>query len=182
MDYVFPPLLKSSRVAAPPVSGAVNNQALLAQFIRVTCVKAALPLSTTDQIYRVFGGPVLIKLLVGTVTTIIASNPTMKVSSKALSDAAVALGTAVDIASTVDVSSSSAVGDFINVPGDGTALVLARAGAVFVNALGQWICPQGEIYVTDTASPAGAITWDLYYQPLTEGAYVQAVTAVTAAI
>ncbi len=174
--------LKDNRILAAPLPASLNTQGYLRHFVRVTCAKAALPLSTTDQIFRVYGGPVLVRLLVGVVTTIIASDPTLKVSSKALSDASVAVGTAVDIASTVDVSSSSAVGDMVFVEGDGTAAVLSRAGAAFVNATGDWICPQGEIYLTDTASPAGAITWDIYYQPLAENAYVQAVTAVTAAI
>ena len=183
-------LLKDTRSIIRPVTAAQNYQGYLSQFVRVTCVKAALPQNTTDQIFRVYGGAdaiagsaaIRVRALIGTVTTIIQStDPVMKVSAKALSTAAAAVGTATDIASTVTLASRE-VGGMIFVEGDGTAMVLSNAGCAFANAVGMWLCPQGEIYLTTTASKTGAITWDLYYQPLFENAYAAAVTATTAAI
>jgi hypothetical protein len=69
------------------------------------------------------------------------------------------------------------------VEGDGTAMVKSTAGAAFIGAnSGQWIAPQGEIYITTSATNTGAIKWDIFYQPLDAGAYVEAVDTATAAI
>jgi hypothetical protein len=69
------------------------------------------------------------------------------------------------------------------VEGDGTAGVLSNAGAAYVGPnSGQFIVPQGEIYLTTSATNTGAMKWDLWYQPLDEGAYVAPVNSATAAI
>lgn len=141
----------------------------------VTRAAASLPQTSTDILFRVYNGAVRITLMYGTVTTVIQnSDPVAKVSSKALSTASVAIGTAVDIASTVDINSLE-VGGFVVVEGDGTALVKSNAGNAFIGAVtGNWICPQGEIYLTTGASKTGALKWDLVYEPIDEGAYVLA--------
>jgi len=157
--------------------------AVIDQRIQVTCPARTIPATTTDQIFRVKGGRVLVRGLIGTVTTVIQTQAdNMKVSSKALDNASAAIGTAVDVAANVDITARE-VGGMYFVEGDGTAGVLSNAGAAFVGAnTGEWIAPQGEIYLTTSATNTGAMKWDIFYTPLDPGAYVEAVTTATAAI
>jgi len=161
---------------------ASSNSAIVEQWIKSTQPAVLLPQNTTGQLFRVFGGKVLVHALIGTVTTIIqSSDPVMKFSSKALDATATAVGTAVDIASTVTIASLE-VGGTLFIEGDGTAFVVANAGCTLMGTnTGKWVAPQGEIYATTTASKTGAIRWDIWYQPLDEGAYVVP-AALTAAI
>lgn len=166
-------------------SGGVTRQSdnILDQNIHVACPSRTIPATTTDQIFRVKGGRVLVRRLVGEVTTAIQNQvDNMKVSSKALSAASVAIGTAVDVASNVDVANRE-LGGLYFVEGDGTAGVLSNAGAAFIGPnSGEWIAPQGEIYVTTSATNTGAMKWDIWYLPLDPGAYVEAVSTATVAI
>lgn len=173
-------LLKNTK----PTGNIGGVEPVVNQRQRVRRATAALPQTTTRQIFRVHGGRVLVHLLMGTVTTVIeGTDPVIKVSSKALDAASVAIGTAVDVASTVDISSLE-VGGMVVVEGDGTALVKSNAGAAYAagGTSGGWVAPQGEIYVTAGASKTGAIQWEMWYQPLDPGAYVMPVDTATAAI
>ncbi len=109
----------------------------------------------------------MIKLLLGEVTTVIAgTDPILKVTSVPTT------GTAIDIASTVDISSLE-VGGLLVVEGDGTAIVKSNAGAAYLAAgVGLWVCPIGTIRIETGASKTGATKWDVWYQPLDEGAFV----------
>ena len=160
-----------------------NGQAFLSQYIKVSRAAKALPQTTTQQLFRVHGGRVLVRFLIGEVTTVIeGTDPVMKISVSALSSASALVGTAYDIASTLDISSDE-VGTLYSVEGDGTAIISGNQVAGSVEAFGTgWIQSQGQIYMTTGASKTGAIKWDLYYQPLDPGAYVVAVDAATAAI
>lgn len=169
-------LIKDSR--RPTATSTGNQPAILDQWIRVTQATpagagVALPASTTGQLFRVYGGRVVVKALVGTVTTVIQTQTdNLKVSSKALDTASAAVGTAVDVAANVDVTARE-VGGMYFVEGDGTAGVLSNAGAAFIGPnSGSWVAPQGEIYLTASATNTGAMKWDLWYQPLDPGAYV----------
>lgn len=156
---------------------------VLAQWKQVSVAGRTLPQTTTDILFRVLNGRVLCHLLLGEVTTIIQnSDPVLKVSSKKLSLASLAVGTAVDIASTVDITSLE-VGGLIVVLGSGAALVKNNAGAG-LSTLGrnEFILPQGEVYITTGASKTGAIKWDLWYQELDASAQVAPVNAATVAI
>lgn len=155
------------------VAGGGNDR--LSQYVQVRKPTQA-PTSTSKQLFRVRGGRVLVRGMLGEVTTIIQnSDPVIAIASKALNEAGVAVGTAVTIASTVNISSAE-VGSLIWVEGDGSALVLAVAGCAFLGAnSGLWIAPRGEIYITTTTTKTGSIQWDLWYEPLDPGAYVDAV-------
>lgn len=135
----------------------------------------ALPATTTGQLFRVKGGRVVVKCLLGQVTTVIQTQANnMKVSSKALDAASTAIGSAVDIAANVDVTGLQ-VGGFYFVEGDGTAGVLANAGGSLIGTnSGYWIAPQGEIYITTSATNTGAMKWDVWYQPLDPGSFIEA--------
>lgn len=167
------------------VSGSQSQQgyAILDQDIHVQTAGRTIPATTTDQIFRVRGGRVLVKRLVGEVTTVIqAQADNLKVSSKKLDNSSVAVGTAVDVASNLDITTME-VGGFYFVEGDGTAGVKSTAGAAFVGPnSGSWIAPQGEIYLTTSATNTGAMKWDIWYMPLDEGAYIESVGVATVAI
>ena len=143
----------------------------------------ALPQTTTQQIFRIYGGRVHVKLLLGEVTTVIeGTDPVLKVSYAALTDAAALVGTAYDIGATLDMSSDE-VGTLYSVEGDGSAIISGGQVAGTVETFGTgWVAAQGQIYLTTGASKTGAIKWDLWYQPLDPGAYVVSVDTATAAI
>ena len=149
------------------------NVAHPAQWLHVKRATASLPASTAANIFQVRGGRVLVKLLFGEVTTIIqAQATTLKISSTAKDSAGTTIGTAVDVTATVDINALE-VGGFVFAEGDGTALVKSNAGAAFVGPnSGHFIAPQGYLSHTTGATSTGAIKYDLFYQPLDEGADV----------
>lgn len=166
-------------------TGSSGRQAVLDQWIQVTQASVAgagvaLPASTTGQLFRVKGGRVRVRALVGRVGTLIQTQAcNLKVSSKALDNASVAVGTAVDVASNLDVTALEASGSLF-VEGDGTAVVKSTAGAVLSGTnTGEWIANQGEIYITTDATNTGTIKWDMWYLPLDSGAFVEAVPLST---
>jgi hypothetical protein len=128
-----------------------------------------LPQTTTESLFTIAGGRVLITALIGEVTTVIQnSDPVAKLTSNPTT------GSSVDIASTADLTSLEA-GGFVVCEGDGTALVLSNAGAAYMAAgVGFWVCPIGTIDLTTGASKTGAFKWDLFYIPIDEGASVVA--------
>lgn len=153
--------------------GSSTPISILDQFILASQPAVILPATTTGQLFRVTGGRVLVRALVGEVTTATSATATnCKVSSKKLSNASVAVGTAVDVASNVAVASQE-IGALFFVEGDGTAMVTSTAGAAFIGTnTGLWIAPQGEIYLTTSATNTGVVKWDIWYQPLDPGAVV----------
>lgn len=130
---------------------------------------ASLPQTATGHLFQVTGGRVLITLLFGEVTTIIQnSDPVAKITSTPTT------GTAVDVASTVDLSSLE-VGGLVICEGDTTALIKVNGGGGGPANAMPWIAPIGYIDLITGASKTGAIKWDLWYLPLDEGAAVAAV-------
>jgi len=144
-----------------------DASAILTLGIHVAKAAATLPQTATQHLFTVTGGRVLVNLLFGEVTTIIQStDPVAKITSTPTT------GTAVDVASTVDLSSLE-VGGLLTVEGDGTALIKGNAGAGLPGTgQGKWICPIGFIDLITGASKTGATKWDLYYIPIDDGASV----------
>lgn len=139
---------------------------LLTLGIKVSKSAASLPQSATQNLFTVAGGRVLIRRMVGQVTTVIQStDPVLKVTATPTT------GTAVDVASTVDTSSLDEAGGLLVVEGDGTALVKSTAGAAFIGP-NEWLCAPGTIDLISGASKTGATKWDLYYFPYDDGASV----------
>ena len=169
-------------------TGSSGRQGIIDQWIRVTQATSsgagiALPATTTGQLFRVKGGRVVVKSLIGTVTTVVqAQLDNLKVSAKQLDNSSTAVGTAVDVAANVDATGAEVGGGFF-VEGDGTAMIKTSAGAILGGVVsGQWVAPQGEIYLTASATNTGAVKWDIWYQPLDPGAYVEAVPLTAAGI
>jgi hypothetical protein len=175
-------LIKNARSGAGPTASGQGNS-FVEQLIHATSASKTLPATTTQQLFRVRGGRVLVKYLIGEVTTVVQTQAcNLKVSSKKLDNTSTAVGTAKDISANVDITAME-VGATYFVEGDGTAGVLATAGGTYVGPnTGYFIVPQGEIYVTSSATNTGAMKWDIFYMPLDEGAYVVGVDTATAAI
>ena len=135
--------------------------------LHVQKTSATIPQTTTQHLFQVLGGRVLITLLFGEVTTVIqGTDPVLKVTSTPTT------GSAVDVASTVDTSSLEA-GGLLTVEGDGTAMIKGNAGAGLPGTgQGKWVCPIGYIDLISGASKTGATKWDLFYFPIDDGAYV----------
>lgn len=156
------------------------GQPVAAQWINVS--RSAQNVSpATDILFRVYNGRVLVHLIVGEVTTVIASQTTnVKLSSKKLDGASAAVGTAVDLCANVD-GNAKEVGSLYIPLGSGAAAIWSNAGAGLAT-LGRTavVVPQGEIYATYSGSSSGAMKWDLWYQPLDPGAYVVANGVATA--
>ena len=167
----------------PAATASKQGNSLVEQLIMVSSASKTLPATTTQQLFRVVGGRILVKYLIGEVTTVVQTQAcNTKVSSKRLDNSSVAVGTAKDLAANVDITGLE-VGSTYFVEGDGTAGVLATAGGTYVGPnSGYFIVPQGEIYVTTAATNTGAMKWDIWYQPLDPGAYVYPVNTATAAI
>lgn len=125
-----------------------------------------LPATTTDNIFTVNGGRVLVYAFVGQVTTVNSATATnLKVTSVPT------VGTAADIAANLAIASLEA-GTIYVVEGDGTALIGVSAGfAPALNAL-PFILPAGTIRIETSATNTGASKWDVWYIPLDEGARI----------
>lgn len=145
-----------------------DTAGLLTLGIRVSKASATVPQSTTQTLFTVAGGRVLINLMFGEVTTVIGSvTENIKVNANPTT------GTTYIIASNVDCDAAEA-GTLLVVEGDGTALIktgLAGAGPI-ISGTGKWICPIGTIEMETGASTTGATKWDLWYFPLDDGASV----------
>jgi len=174
----------------PRTAGVTGGgQAVLNQRIHVQRPAAVLPQSTTEVLFFVRGGKVKIYNMVGTATVVLtATDPGLSINSTALDAAQAVVGTTLVIATTVSLASLEVDG-MAQIEGDGTAIVKYTAGGILAfngamaTTTGGWLAPQGEIYATTTGSnTTGQMKWDLWYQPLEEGAYVVAANAGTAII
>lgn len=176
-------LLVKNRVVSSVAGTSHQGYAVIQQWTHVTCPARVVPQSTTDIIFRVYGGRVLVHRLLGEVTVVISgTDPQISILSKALNAAGdTAIGTAVTVASSATIANLE-VGGSVWPEGDATAIIKSNAGAVAVaGTWQQWIAPRGEIYLNAAASSTtGSMKWDIWYQPLDEGAFVvgQGVAAV----
>lgn len=171
-------LIKNKKGRSQTGQAGFQTEAVLSQSVHVSrpASTAAALLNTAQNIFQVIGGRVRVKGLVGQVTTAIQAQATnIKTTSTAKDAAGATIGTAVDVASNVDCNALE-VGGMVFTEGDGTAAVKSNAGAAFIGTnSGEWIAPQGFISFTAGATSTGGFKWDLWYEPLDEGAYVVAV-------
>ena len=133
--------------------------------IHVVKTAATLPATTTQNIFTITGGRILITALIGEVTTIVqAQANNLKVT------AAPTTGTAVDLASNLDINGKEA-GTLFMIECDGTAVVGANAGAG-MSGIGSpfAVVNIGVIRIETSATNTGATKWDLWYVPLDAGA------------
>lgn len=141
---------------------------LLTLGIPVEKASATLPATTTQNLFTIAGGRVLVTHLIGEVTTIVQAQAcNLKVSSDPTT------GSTVDVASNLDINAFEA-GAILVVEGDATALIGTAAGAGFAPALNAlpFVLPIGTVTITTSATNTGATKWKLWYLPLDDGASV----------
>lgn len=144
-----------------------ENVPILSQFIHVKKAAATLPATTTQNLFNVDNGSILVHRLVGRVTTAV-QNQACNTKVTCVPDS----GTAVDVAANVSIANLE-VGAHYFVEGDGTAGVLSNAGAAYIGAnSGSFIVGPGVIRYETAATNTGAMQWDIWYTPLDEGAIV----------
>jgi len=133
---------------------------------KVSKASATLPATTTQNIFTVSGGRVMVQALVGEVTTIFGATATnLKATSVPTT------GTAADIAANLAIANLE-LGTILVVEGDATAMIGVSAGfAPALNAL-PFIIPIGVIRIETGATNTGATKWDIWYVPLDPGATV----------
>ena len=133
----------------------------------VAKASATVPQGTTQDLFVVSGGRVLVRALFGEVTVAIGAGttPDLKVQHDP------AVGTTVDVASDVVVASDE-VGTLYYVEGDGTALIPISSGYAQAAAGQGFILPIGTTQLVASESTAGATKWDIWYLPLDDGAVV----------
>lgn len=160
------------------------GQPVLTQLIQVNRPAATVTQNTaTEMLFRVRGGRVLVHLFIGEVTTAIQNQAlTLLLSHKKLDAASAAVGTAVDIAAATTATNKE-LGSMIVPLGSGAAAIFSNAGAA-LGTLGRipFILPQGELYATASANNTGALKYDIWYQPLDAGAFIEPSAALTAVI
>jgi len=126
--------------------------AVVEELIQVSKAAATLPATGNQSIFTISGGRVLVKYLIGEVTTATDATVTnLKVTSVPT------VGSAVDIASNLAIASFEK-GAILVVEGDGTALIGAAAGSGAANAAlgaGYFVLPVGTIRITTSATNAG---------------------------
>lgn len=135
--------------------------------IKVNKTGATLPATTTQNIFTISGGRVLVTSLTGEVTTVVQAQA-CNLSVNLVTD----VGGDIVLASTVDINADEA-GTLYVVEGDGTALVPQSSGAVLNSSgSGPMILAEGTINIQTSATNTGATAWELWYFPLDTGATV----------
>lgn len=144
----------------------------IAAGILVSRATAALPATAAGNIFTVSGGRVLLKYLVGEVTTAIQAQAcTVKFTSTPTT------GSAIDLSAVSSSISGLEVGGKITLPsvaGSGNAAVFANAGYIAAGPVSPAVVAIGNISYTTSATNTGSIKWDLLYIPLDIGAQVVA--------
>lgn len=134
---------------------------LITEGYLVSRATAALPATTTGNIFTVTGGRILVVSLVGEVTTAVQNQ---------------ACTVAIGYAPTVGTGSTTALGTASSViaapigthigfnPGSATAVDLSTQAGVSVPSA-RFLVDAGAITITTSATNTGSVKWDLIYVP-----------------
>lgn len=135
---------------------------------KVDRATATLPQTATGALFNVTGGRILLKSIVGEVTTILGATAT---NAKLVSTPTT--GTAVDLCAVLAIASKE-VGTLFGITGlFSDALVGANAGASVAPRNGV-VIPIGSIGLNTSANNTGSVKWSITYVPLDNGATVTA--------
>lgn len=137
--------------------------------VMVSRATATLPAGTLGHLFTISGGRIVVKYLIGEVTTVIQAQAcTVKVTGTPTT------GTAVDWSAVSASISGLEVGGKFSLPAAAaTALVTGNAGGVIAKGA-DWIASVGTIDITTSATNTGSVKWDLIYVPMDIGASVVA--------
>ncbi|MET0426667.1 MAG: hypothetical protein ABW046_22560 [Actinoplanes sp.] len=147
----------------PPGNLAITEGFLLER------ATAALPATTTGNIFTITGGRIVVRGLVGEVTTAIQAQAN---AVKIVFDPTVA-GSNVDLCATLDVN-GLVVGTYLGITGIATD-PMKSALSVMKNDLdqGMFFGP-GALALTTAATNTGSVKWSLFYIPIDTGVVVAA--------
>lgn len=145
-----------------------GNLALSEGFL-VERATAALPQTTTANLFTVTGGRVIVRALIGQVTTVIQAQAN---AVKLVYDPT-ATGANQDLCATLDVN-GHAVGIMYGITGIVTDAL--KSNLLFMkNDIDQGILLNpGAIALTTAASNTGSVSWSLFYVPIDAGTLVAA--------
>jgi hypothetical protein len=151
-----------------PSSQGVRSAALGLAVERAT---AALPASTTADIFTVDGGRVLLVGIIGEVTTAIQAQA-CNLSVVYDPDGA---GSNTTLASTLDVNADAAGSYYVLNGTAGGALVQSTNPFAVAFPAPRWVLGPGDIALTTSATNTGSVKWTALYVPLDDGATLTAV-------
>jgi hypothetical protein len=136
---------------------------------RASKASAVLPQTTTQNIFTIAGGRVMVTALIGQFTAAASGTASnLKVTSTP------SVGTAVDVAANLAIANFE-LGAILIVEGDGTAIIGTATGSGFAPALNAlpFVLPAGVLNIeTSGSNTTGATKWDIWYFPLDDGASV----------
>lgn len=140
--------------------------------IQVKRAAAALPQTTTSTLFTITGGRVLLKAVLGEVTTVIQTQAN---NTKLVFDPTDA-GANQDLCAVTDIT-ADAVGTMYSITG--TPAGVLQDSLNFVSADKQVaaagiVLKPGNILLSCAASNTGAAKWEIWYVPLDDGAAVVA--------
>jgi hypothetical protein len=137
--------------------------------LRVDGAAKSLPASTTQVVFTVTGGRVLITAMIATVTTAIqAQANAMKYTGTPLA------GTAVDLCTTAETNNAELGAKFVLPAAVGSALAKTLNGAANLVSCNILLEAGTTILQNCAATNAGAMQHTLWYMPLDPGAAVAA--------
>lgn len=139
--------------------------------IMVSRATATLPATTTGNIFVVSGGRILVRGLVGEVTTAVQNQAcTLAIGTAPTvgTGSTTALGTATSII-------AAPIGTHVTANPGGAAVVdLSTQAGALISTAALFVVPVGNITITTSATNTGSLKWDLLYVPLDSGASVTA--------
>jgi len=138
---------------------------------RVDKAAATLPQTTTDNLFTISGGQVLLTSIVGEVTTVVQT----QANNTKLTLNPTATGASQDMCAVLDIT-ADAVGELYTISGT-VGDALRSDLLVGLNSLwgaGGMVLSEGVIELNCAASNTGATKWYLTYIPLDDGASVAA--------
>ena len=150
-----------------------TKQALLAQHlgIRVDRATDTLPQTTSEDIFTIAGGRVLMTGILGEVTTVCGAG----VGNLSLEHNPTAAGTTTAITGATAGANLEA-GSLISMDGTAaTGLILAVGGGVAMQSKPVALTA-GTVTFKTSGSDTGSIKWSMFYVPIDDGAYVTATT------
>lgn len=135
--------------------------------IKVDRAAAVLPATATGTLFAVTGGRVIVRGLIGRVTTAASATAT-NIKLRAIPTT----GPAADISANGAIT-SAALGTLVTITGlFSDATIIAGAGQI-LDSVGV-VCSVGTISLTTDATNTGALEWTVIYIPLDDGASVSA--------
>lgn len=158
-------------MAVNPAAQDGETYEALHEGFRVEKAEGATVATGETSLFTITGGRVLLKQIVGEVTTVIQTQTT---NLKLVYDPAnpPSAGADTDLCAVLDLS-ADAVGTLYGITGTVADALIEGIGMVLAQATPH-ILSEGAIHQNSSAASSGGIKWTLWYVPLDDGARVAA--------